>query len=85
MSVPVTTRLDASTVEALDRAVAAGQGANRGAIISQAVREWMAQHGEDAIAVSYRRRYANPDFPHDDLVARLGAFSATACLDADRD
>jgi hypothetical protein len=39
----------------------------------------------DAIVASYRRRYANPDFPHDELVARLGAFSATACLDVDRD
>jgi Arc/MetJ-type ribon-helix-helix transcriptional regulator len=84
MSVPVTTRLDQKTVKALDQAVAAGQGANRGALINQAVRQWLALHSEDAIAASYRHRYAEPDPRQDGLVARIGAFSAAACLDDDK-
>lgn len=45
----------------------------------------MAQHGEDAIAASYRRRYVSPDLQHDELLAKLGAFSAASCLADDRD
>lgn len=82
MSVPVTTRLDPDTVAALDHAVAAGLAPNRGAIVSAAVRAWLAQHGEEAIVASYRRRYGQPDSPQDDLVAKLSAFSVAACLAA---
>jgi Arc/MetJ-type ribon-helix-helix transcriptional regulator len=82
MSVPVTTRLDAATVAALDRAVAAGLAPNRGAIVSAAVRDWLAQHGEEAIVASYRRRYREPDSPSDHLIAKLSAFSVAACLAA---
>ena len=82
MSVPVTTRLDAATVAALDRAVAAGLAPNRGAIVSAAVRDWLAQHGEEAIVASYRRRYSEPDALSDDLIAKLSAFSVAACLAA---
>jgi hypothetical protein len=31
---------------------------------------------------SYRRRYQEPEADHDELVARLSAFSAAACLAA---
>jgi len=82
MGVPLTTRLDPAVVEALDRAVAAGLAANRAAVISAAVREWLASHGEDAIAASYRRRYAEPDCGHDELIAQLASFSVAACLAA---
>jgi hypothetical protein len=82
MSVPVTARLDAATVSALDQAVAAGLGPNRGAIVSAAVKAWLAQHGEEAIVASYRRRYGQRDPAHDDLVTRLSAFSMAACLAA---
>lgn len=89
MSVPVTTRLDEATVEALDRAVAAGLAPNRGAVVSQAVRAWLAHHSEEAIAESYRRRYAErPDGqeaePGLELITAMGAFSASACLAADQ-
>jgi Arc/MetJ-type ribon-helix-helix transcriptional regulator len=80
MSVPVTARLEEQVVEAVDRAVAAGLAPTRAAVISRAVDEWLARHGEDAIAESYRRRYAELDPEHDDLVARLAAFTAAACL-----
>ena len=80
MSIPVTTRLDAAVVAALDRAVAAGLAPNRGAIVSAAVRAWLAQHSEEAIVASYRRRYEDVDAAHDDLVAELSAFSGAACL-----
>lgn len=82
MGIPVTARLDAEVVEALDHAVAAGLAPHRGAIVSAAVREWLARHGEAAIAESYRRRYANPDPGHDELVAKLSSFSVAACLAA---
>jgi Arc/MetJ-type ribon-helix-helix transcriptional regulator len=80
MSVPVTARLDPEVVDALDRAVRAGIAPTRGAVIAAAVREWIQNHGEDAITESYRRRYAEPDDDHDQLVARLAAFSVAACL-----
>lgn len=83
--IPVTTRLDEATVEALDQAVIAGLGPNRGALVSAAVREWLALHSEEAIATSYKHRYTAPDPEHDELVAKLGAFSAAACLAADAD
>ncbi|MGH9151638.1 MAG: ribbon-helix-helix domain-containing protein [Acidimicrobiales bacterium] len=77
MSVPITTRLDAGTVEALDRAVRAGAAPSRAAVVAQAVQEWLARHSEEAITASYRRAYAEADPEHDELVARLGAYSAT--------
>lgn len=78
MSVPVTTRLDPETVAA--HAVAAGLAPNRGAIVSAAVRAWLAQHSEEAIVTSYRRRYRDVEAGHDELVAKLSAFSVAACL-----
>lgn len=84
MSVPITARLDEDTVEALDRAVSAGLAPNRGAVVSQAVRAWLSLHSEEAIAGSYRRRYAEPDSADNELIAALGAFSASACLAADQ-
>lgn len=83
VSVPVTTRLDSSAVEALDRAVAAGLGASRAAVISTAVHEWLATHGEDAIAASYRHRYAEADRGRDEVISRLASFSVAACLASD--
>lgn len=83
MSTPVTARLDPSVVEALDKAVRAGLAPTRGALIADAVTEWLVRHGEDAVAESYRRRYAEPDPDHDRRIAGIGAFSAAACLAAD--
>ncbi|MEO6120623.1 MAG: hypothetical protein ABIW46_03415 [Acidimicrobiales bacterium] len=80
MSVPVTARLDPAVVEAIDRAVAAGLARNRGAVVAASVRAWLAEHGEDAIAESYRRRYAELDPDHDELVAKLASHSLGACL-----
>lgn len=80
MSVPVTTRLDDTVVQALDRAVAAGLAPTRAAVVARAVDEWLTRHGEEAITESYRRRYAEPDPEHDQLVIQLSAFSAAACL-----
>lgn len=84
MSIPVTTRLDEATVGALDRAVIAGLGPHRAAIVSAAVRDWLARHSEEAITASYQHRYATPDPDQDDLVAKLGAFSTAACLAANK-
>jgi hypothetical protein len=75
--------LDSAVVDALDAAVRAGMAPTRGALVAEAVREWLAYHGEDAVAESYRRRYATSDEGHDHLVATIGAFSAAACLAAD--
>jgi len=80
VSVPVTARLDDTVVEALDRAVAAGLAPSRGSVVANAVREWLDRHGEEAIAVSYERRYGQPDTEHDALVAALSSFSVAACL-----
>lgn len=80
MSVPVTARLDNSVVAALDQAVAAGLAATRAAVVARAVDEWLGRHGEEAIAESYRHRYATPDGAHDELIAQLSRFSAAACL-----
>ncbi len=80
VSVPVTTRLDESVVTALDSAVAAGLAPNRGSVIAYAVAEWLARHGEAAIASSYRRRYLEPDPERETLVAALANFSVAACL-----
>ena len=74
--------MPSGVVDALDRAVAAGLGANRGSIVAAAVRDWLAEHSEDAIAASYRRRYAAGDPVHDELVSELAAFSVAACLAA---
>lgn len=82
MTIPVTARLDTDTVEALDRAVAAGLGPHRGGIVSAAVREWLERHAEEGIAESYRRRYASPSPGHQKLIAKLSSFSAAACLAA---
>lgn len=76
MGAPITTRLDDDTVAALDRAVAAGAAPTRAAVVAEAVREWLARHSEEAIAQSYRLAYADRDPDHDELVARLGEFSA---------
>jgi Arc/MetJ-type ribon-helix-helix transcriptional regulator len=81
MTVPITTRLDEETVEALDRAVRAGVGPSRAAVVAEAVQEWLARHSEEAIAASYRRGYAEPDTEHDALVARLGTYSAGVAVD----
>jgi len=85
MSIPVTTRLDSATVEAIDLAVTAGLGPHRGAIISAAVQDWLARHGEEAIAASYRHRYAEPDPAQEELTAGIAAFSVAACLAANGD
>jgi Arc/MetJ-type ribon-helix-helix transcriptional regulator len=85
VSVPVTTRLDPSIVEALDRVVAAGLAPNRGSIVSAAVRAWLAEHSEEAIVASYRRRYADQDPADDELVTQLAAFSVAACLAVNED
>jgi len=82
MSRPVTTRLDPAVVDALDRAVDAGLGPNRAAVIADAVNEWLRRHGEDEIAASYRRRYAETEPEHDEAIANLAAFSVAACLAA---
>lgn len=83
MSTPVTARLEPAVVNALDKAVKAGFAPTRGALIADAVAEWLERHAEDAVAESYRRRYAEPDPAHDELIAGIGAFSAAACLAAD--
>lgn len=80
MSVPVTARLDKAVVLALDRAVIAGLGITRGALIASAVKEWLARHGEEAIEASYMRRYHHPGAGETDLVAALSSFSVAACL-----
>jgi len=81
MSIPVTTRLHESVVLAVDSAVAAGLAPTRGSVISEAVREWLARHSEDAIELSYRNRYRVPPSPEDEaLLDALFQFSATACL-----
>jgi uncharacterized protein YjaZ len=80
MSIPVSARFDEGTVAALDRAVAAGLAPNRGAVVAQAVGEWLMRHSEEEIVASYRRRDTAPDPEHDDLIARLAAFSVAACL-----
>jgi hypothetical protein len=84
MTIPIPTRLDPATVEALDRAIEAGIGSTRAAIIAEAVREWLELHGEEAIAASYRRRYSSPDAGDADLLARLSSFSVAACLAASK-
>jgi len=83
VSIPITTRLDEREVEALDRAVAAGLATTRAGLVATAVGEWLSRHGEEAIAESYRRRYEHSDASETELVVRLGAFSAAACLDED--
>jgi Arc/MetJ-type ribon-helix-helix transcriptional regulator len=76
MNVPITARLDEETVAALDRAVQAGAGPTRAAVVAEAVREWVARHSEEAIAASYRRAYVEPDPEEATLLARLGSYSA---------
>ncbi len=73
-------RFDPEVVDALDRAVEAGIGPTRAAIIVAVVHEWLRSHGEDAIAESYRQRYGQSDAVHDELVADLASFSVAACL-----
>ena len=79
----MTTRLDPAVVDAIDRCVAAGLGPNRGSIVSAAVRAWLAEHSEEAIIASYRRRYAH-DAAHEDLIGHVAEFSVAACLAADQ-
>lgn len=81
MGRPITTRLDADVVAALDRAVRAGAGPTRAAVVAVAVREWLAQHSDDAIAESYRRAYAEPDAEHDALITALGGYAVAEMLD----
>ncbi len=83
MSIPVTARLDEDVVQALDAAVDAGLAPNRGAVVATAVGEWLARHGGEAIAESYRRRYAEINPVHDELIAQFANFSVAACLAAD--
>ena len=83
MTIPVTARLDESVVDALDEAVRAGLGPNRGSVVAAAVQDWLQRHGEAAIVESYRRRYERIDPAHDQLVASVAAFSVAACLAAD--
>lgn len=80
VSVPVTSRLEEAVVDALDRAVEAGLAPSRGSVVATAVREWLARHGENAIADSYRRRYAAVDDDHERLIASMARFSVAACL-----
>jgi len=80
VSTPVTARLDERVVVAIDAAVASGVAPTRGAVVAEAVKEWLARHGEEAIADSYRRRYAHLDPGQDALVGDLAAFSVAACL-----
>ncbi|RIK09066.1 MAG: hypothetical protein DCC49_07580 [Acidobacteria bacterium] len=80
MSIPVTSRLDESVVQALDRAVAAGLAATRGGAVAAAVSEWLSRHGEEAIVESYRRRYAESEQGHEALLADIASFSVAACL-----
>lgn len=77
---PVTARLPEEVVEALDTSVRAGVALTRGAAIQAAAKEWLTAHGEDAIAASYRRRYAQTEPEHHALIASLAAVSANACL-----
>ena len=87
MSVPVTSRLDESVVEALDQAVASGLAPSRGSLVAEAVSQWLRQHGEESIVASYKRRYV-PDetVAQQDqaLIGSLAAFSVAACLADDR-
>lgn len=76
----MTTRFDDETLLALDRAVAAGLAPTRCAVVSAAVRAWLAQHGEEAIEQSYRQRYAEPSPEDEELIRKMAAFSAAACL-----
>lgn len=80
MSIPVTTRLDESVVEALDRAVDAGLAPTRAAVVARAVGDWLSLHGEQAITESYRRRYEESDPDQEALIGDLAAFSIAACL-----
>lgn len=80
MTIPVTARLPEEVVAALDASVSAGLIPNRGAAIQEAVKEWLADRGEEAIAASYRQRYARTDPEHEELVAALGGASINACL-----
>ena len=80
LSIPITARLNESVVAALDRAVDAGIAPTRGALVASAVAEWLKRHGEEAIVESYRRRYADPDSAHDELLDKFAAFSVVACL-----
>ncbi len=82
-ALPVTTRLAPSTVEAMDRAVAAGTASSRRGLVEAAIADWLRVHDEDAIVASYQRAYATADPEHDALVGALGAFSMSQCLDAD--
>lgn len=81
MSKPVTARLGEDVVQAIDNAVACGVAPNRGAIISQAVQEWLSHHSEEAIKESYRKRYQAIDPDNEKLIAKLGTISATIAIE----
>ncbi len=76
MGVPVTARLDEDTVAAVDRAVEAGAAPTRAAAVAAAVREWLDRRSEELIAESYRHAYAELDPAHEELVTRVGSYSA---------
>jgi hypothetical protein len=80
VSVPITSRLDEATVQALDDAVAAGVAPTRAALIAAAVAEWLERHDEEAILESYRRAYAEPDPEHDALMDAFAVASFEAIL-----
>ncbi|MGH9066134.1 MAG: ribbon-helix-helix domain-containing protein [Acidimicrobiales bacterium] len=82
MTVPVTTRLPESYLEALDDAVAGGLASSRGDAVRVALSEWLARHAEEAIVESYRARYADADPAGQELVASVAEASLTACLAA---
>jgi Arc/MetJ-type ribon-helix-helix transcriptional regulator len=81
MSIPLTARLSEETVAALEDVVTAGRAPSKGAIVAEAVREWLERHHEDAIAASYRRAYATPDPDHDRLLEAIAATSAHDVID----
>jgi Arc/MetJ-type ribon-helix-helix transcriptional regulator len=67
--------LDEQVVAALDAAVRDGVAENRSAIVAAAVAEWLERHDEEAIAESYRRRYAEPD-PEYEALLRAGQLAS---------
>lgn len=81
MSIPLTTRLSEDAVAALEELVAAGRAPSKGAIVAEAVRQWLERHHEDAIAASYRRAYATPDADRDRLLRAIAETSARDILD----
>ncbi|MDA8270759.1 MAG: ribbon-helix-helix domain-containing protein [Actinomycetota bacterium] len=80
MSHPITARLPDDIIKAIDEAVKSGVAANRGALISKAINEWLSKHSEDAIRESYRKRYASSNQSELELVTKLGLASAAMTI-----